>query len=93
MAKSKGKGKEKELSTPERPSGHSTATRKTSAAKRRKNAPEHLDLATTAYTPSTSGDDDDDEPGITVKLRPDKSGLRIDAVSLKDALPCWPLTC
>lgn len=78
MSKSKGKGKEKEHHTAESTTGHTTATHSGSAAKKRKNTPGRLDLSATADTPSTS---DDDEPGITVKLRPNKRGLRIDAVS------------
>lgn len=81
MSRSTGKGKQREKQAEDSPAGHTTATQSTSTAKRRKHAPHHLDLGTSVDTPSTS---DDDEPGITVKLRPNRRGLRIEAVSLSD---------
>lgn len=83
MSKSKGKGKEREKQSEDNsdvlPSGHTTATATPILkTKRRKNAPASLPGPTVSSrdSPSTS----DDEPGITVKLRPNKKGLRIDAV-------------
>lgn len=85
MSKNKGKGKEREKPATEdqdAPSGQSTATAASATpAKRRKNAPSKLPAVVTD-SPSTS----DDEPGITVKLRPNRKGLRIDAVRLSTAL-------
>lgn len=84
MSKNKGKGKEREKPATEdqdAPSGQSTATAASATpAKRRKNAPSKLPAV--SDSPSTS----DDEPGITVKLRPNRKGLRIDAVRLSTTL-------
>lgn len=83
MSKSKGKGKQRENQAEDSAVGHTTATQSTSSTKRRKNAPDNLNLGASIETPATS---DEDEPGITVKLRPNRKGLRIDAVSVTTAM-------
>lgn len=64
--------------TGESATASSVASTSSTAPKRRKNAPTQLPPATSSSdSPESSGSD---EPGITVKLRQGKSGIRIDAV-------------
>lgn len=84
MSKSKSKGKQREKDAGDTPAGHTSAIPPALQSRRRKNAPDHLNLGTKVDTPSTS---EEDEPGITVKLRPNRRGLLIDAVSLWSDVP------
>jgi hypothetical protein len=80
MTDAKGKGKARETISSQ---GHSSATNSAAGPKKRKNAPKQLPPPPSREQPDRSSPSDD-EPTITVKLRPDALGdIHIDAVSLR----------